>query len=862
MLIHSSPAAPSGKVPHPFQPLLQRLQSKQWSEVQALAAPLFADPDAAGAARALWALAAAMAGDADGARAALAQVPDADALDDTEALVAAGSAWFRLNNAGQAVHYLSQAVRRDEDHALARARLGACLLATGHLAAALPHLERAAQLLPQVPGVWVNLARARLTQGQPQAALDALDTAAALPGMPAAEPVLYPVTRAQALAQLGRYEEAESQLRSTADSGVAPAWEALVNLQASRGEHDIAAMTLADALRRHPGDLALLMLGTDLAQVRGRHGEARHLLRLALERQPDASALWCRAAMMAAEHALHNAAALAEARAAAAKALELTASDAGAPRALAVAALAAVLAQEGDVDGAILRYREALDLHPACLAALNGLGHTLLEKGQVDEATALFRTLRDIAPLEGWSQLIRAREVPDDPQVLEQLAQAARRPSLEGPVRSHLLFTLATAWERKRDYDQAWAFVAEANAAVRPLLPYDPRAHRARVERIIARFSGAFMDSRQGWGHDSALPVFVLGMPRSGTTLVEQILGSHSAVFGAGELSLVPELAARLDAWEARLGSGRRYPECIAELGQAESRRYAEQHLAALRAHAPGAARIVDKLPHNFMHVGLIKLLFPNAKILRLKREPRDVAISNFFTNFGAKFGGMGFAYDLGWIGEQLVDHQRLMDHWHAVFPGQILEVDYDALVEDVEGWARRIVNYLELPWEDGVLAFQQLERSVKTASVWQVRQPVYTTSKAKWRRYATHLAPLEAALAQVPPMPAPAPIPALRPTLFVDGIGHLQAGRLPDAQECFRELLAANPEHAAALYFLGAALMQQGRLEEAGAAMRQALALGNAPPQWRAGLAAVEAAIEAQRLRAAGQGTSGQSPQ
>ncbi|WP_139363756.1 sulfotransferase family protein, partial [Oceanospirillum linum] len=134
-----------------------------------------------------------------------------------------------------------------------------------------------------------------------------------------------------------------------------------------------------------------------------------------------------------------------------------------------------------------------------------------------------------------------------------------------------------------------------------------------------------------------------------------------------------------------------------------------------------------------------------------LKREPRDVAISNYFIDYAAKFGGMGFAYDQSWIGEQLVDHQRLMNHWHQVLPEQILEVDYDLLVEDVESWAHRIIDYLQLPWEETVLSFQKLERAVKTASSWQVRQPIYTSSKAKWKRYAEFLSPLEAALAVVP---------------------------------------------------------------------------------------------------------------
>jgi len=431
--------------------------------------------------------------------------------------------------------------------------------------------------------------------------------------------------------------------------------------------------------------------------------------------------------------------------------------------------------------------------------------------------------------------------VPDDPKVLEQMALAAHRPSLEGPVQSHILFTLASAWEKKKEYDKAWSFASEANAAAKEHLQYRPEQHRSRVEREIARFSAEFMQSRSGYGLESRVPTFVLGMPRSGTTLVEQILGSHSQVFGAGELSLIPEFIQKLSAWEMKLGTRRQYPECIDDMGLEESKRFAERHLAELQAYAPDAQRIVDKLPHNFEHVGLIKLIFPNAKILHLKREPRDVAMSNYFVDYAAKFGGMGFAYDLSWIGEQLVDHQRMMNHWHKVFPGQILEVDYDLLVEDVEGWAHTIIDYLGLPWEEGVLSFQELDRAVKTASVWQVRQPVYTTSKAKWKRFEQYLDPLEAALAEIPPLPDPLPLPKVEPALFLKGMDYLQKGEAAQAEGTFRTMLQARPAHAAAHHFLGACLYQQGKIDEARKEMRRSLELQRGQVQWMENLAALE---------------------
>jgi tetratricopeptide (TPR) repeat protein len=798
-------------------------------------------------AQALHALAAAMAGQRDAALALLQSFTDPAAIPKAEVALAVGSAWFKLGEMAQAIGFLTSGLALQPGHPLLVARLAACLLAAGRVPDAMPLLQQAVELLPDSGGAWLNLARAQLMLSQNEAAMASLDKAAPLPDK---EPALYRMTRAEALARLERHTEAEALLRQAVAESQDGAVPALVSQLGARGQHDEAWTVLREALAEKPDAVPLLELAAELAQVRGRFGEADRFLDRALQHDPDNAALWTRRAMLASRRAGEKLG-----REAADKALALTQDQVGPPRAHALAAHAQVLAEEEQHQAAEAAYREALAVFAPCIPALNGLGHLLMQRGKVDEATALFEELKKIAPLQGWSQLIQAREVPEDPRVLEQMALAAHRPSLEGPVQSHLLFTLAAAWEKKKDFAQAWAFAAEANAAAKEHLPYRPEGHRQRVERETARFSRAFMDSRKGWGSQSPVPTFVLGMPRSGTTLVEQILGSHSQVFGAGELSLVPELIQKLSGWEAKLGSRREYPECIDDMTQAESLRFAQKHLEELQAYAPQAQRIVDKLPHNFEHIGLIKLLFPQAKILHLKREPRDVAMSNYFTDYAAKFGGMGFAYDLSWIGEQLVDHQRLMDHWHAMFPGQILEVDYDLLVEDVDGWAHQIIDYLELPWEDGVLAFQDLERSVKTASVWQVRQPVYTTSKAKWKRYAAHLDALEASLAEVPPQPLAAAMPRLEPGLFLQAQALLTADQAAEAEALYRKLLQARPAHAAGHHFLGAALYQMGRLDEARKAMRRSLELLPGNVQWLENLRAAEAALgntaEAERLAA-----------
>jgi tetratricopeptide (TPR) repeat protein len=806
-------------------------------------------------ATALLALALAMSDDVANCRKELQAFGEQEKTDSAETLLAAGSAAFKVGSFSMALAYLTQAVQQAPEHPLINARLGACLLAAGQPQRARPYVQKAAGLMPDSGGNLLNLAHLQIHLKE---FTDALQTLEQAEQKSDTEKDILKSLRSEALLRSGQTEAALKTLRQGASSGNAKDVMDLVQNLTALGQHDEAWQVLREALDQHQDNTQLLELAAELSQVKGRYGESdRHLSR-ALAIAPENAALWRRRAMLAGRRLSKDIA-----RKAADKSLELTQDKPGPEHALSLAAHAHVLSEENLLEQAQDAYKQALQLNPQCIPALRGMGQLLMQLGHVDEATALYEDLSRIAPIQGWSQLIHARELPDDESILDRMESAARRPSMEGAVQSNLLFTLASAWEKKGQYQKAWSLATEANEATRQHLKYRPEAHRIRIEREMARFSKAFMESRKTWGIDSDVPVFVLGMPRSGTTLVEQILGSHSQIFGAGELSLVPELIQKLDSWESKIGSRREYPECIDEMTQSESQKFAQKHLEELQAYSKTASRIVDKLPHNFEHIGLIKLIFPKAKILHLKREPRDVALSNYFVDYGAKFGGMGFAYDLSWIGEQLVDHQRLMQHWHQVFPGQILEVDYDELVEDVQGWAERIISYLDLPWEDGVLSFQELDRAVKTASVWQVRQPVYKTSKAKWKRYEAELQPLEMALAEVPPLPVPSALPLLEPGLFLSAMDHLKGNRTQEAETLFRKLLSARPAHAAAHHFLGATLLQAGDAENARKEMLRSVELRPGQRQWLENLLKVEerlgndSAVQALRARLAPQPSS-----
>jgi hypothetical protein len=229
-------------------------------------------------------------------------------------------------------------------------------------------------------------------------------------------------------------------------------------------------------------------------------------------------------------------------------------------------------------------------------------------------------------------------------------------------------------------------------------------------------------------------------MPRSGTTLVEQILASHSRVFGAGELGCVPAITTLMPRV---IGTDRRYPECLPDFKPWMAGHAAAYYLKKLQVLDGTAERVVDKLPHNFLHLGLIRAIFPNAAIIHVRRDLRDVAVSNYFTNFRQRHGGMGYAFSLEDIGHMANDYLKIMRHWDTLLPDPPLLVRYEELVDDPEGLTRRMLDFVGLDWEPDVLRFHQTRRTVRTASAWQVRQPLYSSSLARWRRYAEHLEPL-----------------------------------------------------------------------------------------------------------------------
>lgn len=312
-------------------------------------------------------------------------------------------------------------------------------------------------------------------------------------------------------------------------------------------------------------------------------------------------------------------------------------------------------------------------------------------------------------------------------------------------VRTNLCFALGNEFARAKAYDEAFHYFARGNRTRDREHVYERDKDQEKLRAVTQIFTPELFQRLADFGNPSTRPIFIVGMPRSGTTLTEQILASHPDVAGAGELKELGNLA--LGMSEA-IGVTAAYPQCMHDLTREVAQTMAGQYLTVLAAFAPDAPRVTDKMPDNFAYLGLIAVLFPNARVIHCRRDPRDTCLSLFFQNF---LDFHPYFYDLEKLAEYYTLYRRWMAHWRAVLPIPMLEIDYEDTITDQEGMSRRLLAFCDLDWDDGVLAFHENERAVKTASLWQVRQPIYSGSVGRWRSYERHLEPLLDALPDQP---------------------------------------------------------------------------------------------------------------
>jgi len=437
--------------------------------------------------------------------------------------------------------------------------------------------------------------------------------------------------------------------------------------------------------------------------------------------------------------------------------------------------LGASLQKSGQMKQAIKCFEQALSLQPDYVDARIKLAQVLRELGRAEEALAQLEQVIDLKPDETEAHIIVAltlRELGQAERAIEQLERQLETkpdygalyyhiamiepkqeliPVVEKLISEHDLsnrdavychFALGNILNGGNSFDQAFRHVLKANALYRETFSYDTKEDTQIIDRLIKVYSKRFFQRTRPRGSASQLPVFILGMQKSGSTLVEQIISSHSQVYGADELHALTTIETSITQ---QLEHANPYPECMSLFDSKMAEVYSAQYLQELALHCPTATRISDKLLGNFSRIGLIKTLFPRARIIHCQRNPLDNCISIFFHFFPE----LKCSFELTELGRYYLDYQRLMSHWHKLFPGEILDVQYEELVTDQETVSRQLIDYLGLEWDEKCLDFHNNKRDVRTSSNIQVRQPMYKKSMNRWKHYEKHLQPLIEVLQQ-----------------------------------------------------------------------------------------------------------------
>jgi len=510
---------------------------------------------------------------------------------------------------------------------------------------------------------------------------------------------------------------------STRDPALLEAADALARNDLAHAEPILRAR-----LKQSPTDIGAIRMLAELAGRIGRNKDAETLLRRALELAPGFAAARHNLAI-----ALHRQGRSSEAIAEIDQLLE---GEPGHPSYINLKA--AALARLGDYEPSIALYRQVLVDYPNQPKVWMSLGHSLKTIGKQDESIAAYRRSLALEPSlgEAWWSLANLKTFRFAAEDIAAMRAALEQGGLNDEDRFHLQFALGKAEEDAARYDSAFAYYAEANRLRRSLIDYDPDELSAAIERQRALFTPEFFAERASWGAQADDPIFVVSLPRSGSTLIEQILASHSQVEGTTELSDIAALATRVG------------PQNVWELSRAEARSLGEEYLDRTRIQRKtDRPRFVDKMPNNWAHVGFIRLILPNATIIDARRHPLACCFSNFKQHFAR---GQTFTYDLTEVGRYYADYVRLMDHFDLALPGHVHRVFYEKMVDDTEAQVRALLDHALLPFEPACLSFHETERAVRTASSEQVRQPIYREGVEQWRHFEAWLDPLKRALGSI----------------------------------------------------------------------------------------------------------------
>ena len=657
--------------------------------------------------------------------------PVSETDDSTAAALKTAQAHIKAGRFKAAETALSPVLSADPDHADALYMAAVSARYQKRAEAASAYLDRLKAANPEFGRAYQEEGHLRRETGDPDRALTAYRRACQF------NPALDASWRAQAdlLAAMGRTGEASEARAQAARLAALPrTLHAVTNLM-HEGKLLKAEQLCRAYLQDHPKDTEAMRLLADLGVRFGVLADADFLLESAVAFDPDNIQLRLDYIQVLRKRQKFTAA-LDQARA-------LLDREPGNP--LFQSHFAIESMQAGDYERALAMFDEILATLPGDHATLTSRGHALKTYGRQDEAVASYRAALAARPEHGdaWYGLANLKTYRfDDDDVTVMQAREAEA-DLSYKDRIHFCFALGKALEDRADYEQSFDYYKRGNDLKRVQTRYkaDQMSEELRAQAEIC--DRGLFEKQGGKGCPAPDPIFILGLPRAGSTLLEQILASHSQIDGTLELPNILSLSHALRG-RNKLSDRTRYPRILHDLPAEKLREFGETYIDETRIHRQGAPVFIDKMPNNFRHIGLIKLILPNAKIIDARRNAMDCCWSGFKQLFAE---GQEFTYGLTEIGRYYRDYVALMDHWDAVLPGEILRVQHEDVIDDLEGQVARMLDYLGLPFEQACVDFHKTERTVRTASSEQVRQPVNRKGLGQWRHFEPWLDPLKEAL-------------------------------------------------------------------------------------------------------------------
>ncbi|MEX2495968.1 MAG: sulfotransferase [Woeseia sp.] len=504
------------------------------------------------------------------------------------------------------------------------------------------------------------------------------------------------------------------------------------------GEIAKAEKLIRDVVKKDPVDVVAIRMLADIGLQVGQAADAENLLKRALELAPDY------------HHARHTYAMALSRRGKLEEALvevdKLLAAEPNNPNYLVLKGT--VLVRKGDHRPALEIYERVLAHYPHQARAHMSYGHTLKAVGRVDDSIRAYRRCLELSPDVGeacWS-LANLKTFRFSDEDIRNMRDQVVPEGGDAEDQAHLAFALGKALEDRGQFDESFRFYEKGNRIRKGKTRYSAKINVFNTARQIKTFDAGFFESRSDRGCQASDPIFVVGLPRAGSTLIEQILASHSLVEGTDELPDIIGLSRKLGR-KSRKNPASHYPEIVKDLSRERAAELGESYMANTRVHRRGAPFFIDKMPNNFQHIGLIHFILPRAKIIDARRHPMAGCFSCYKQLFAR---GQTFTYDLSDLGHYYRDYLRLMDHWDEVLPGRVLRVQYEEMVADSEAQIRRLLDYCGLEFEQQCLRFYENERAVRTPSSEQVRQPIYREGLEQWRHFDKHLEPLKQALGPV----------------------------------------------------------------------------------------------------------------